>query len=334
MQFELRTQVIEAKRKTFANLAERYGDRPASRYEEGSVDIQPTVNFHYRPLWAPDREIYSEDYSALRLSDPNAFTDPRQYYYYPYVTARAHLHEAFAATLTYLEKRSLLEKLPEGWKSAIAEAVLPLRHFESGAQLISANGCRFAWGSTVEQCLSYAAFDRIGTAQLLSRAGIALDGGTDALLGPAKGQWMENADLQPLRKYTEQLLVEQDWAIAHLGLDLVDQLIYGLLYSHLDEAALMGGAGAYSLMAQHLSGWFTDHRRWVDALYKAWQNDAEHGAANRAALAEAAARLLPAATEAALGVARIADSHLSCGAVDYVTARAAELADTFAVKES
>ena len=206
--------------------------------------------------------------------------------------------------------------------------MLPLRHFESGAQLISANGCRFAWGSTVEQCLSYAAFDRIGTAQLLSRAGIALDGGTDALLGPAKGQWMENADLQPLRKYTEQLLVEQDWAIAHLGLDLVDQLIYGLLYSHLDEAALMGGAGAYSLMAQHLSGWFTDHRRWVDALYKAWQNDAEHGAANRAALAEAAARLLPAATEAALGVARIADSHLSCGAVDYVTARAAELADT------
>jgi len=31
MQYELRTQVIEPKRKTFDNLVARYGDRPASR---------------------------------------------------------------------------------------------------------------------------------------------------------------------------------------------------------------------------------------------------------------------------------------------------------------
>ena len=56
-------------------------------------------------------------------------------------------------------------------------------------------------------------------------------------------------------------------------LDLVDQLLYALLYTHLDEAALIGGAASYSLVAQHLSGWFTDQRRWFDALYKTWFAD-------------------------------------------------------------
>ena len=53
MQYELRTQVIEPPRKTFTHLVTRYGDRPASRYEEGTIDIQPKENFHYRPLWDP-----------------------------------------------------------------------------------------------------------------------------------------------------------------------------------------------------------------------------------------------------------------------------------------
>ena len=63
MQFELRTQVVEPQRLTFQHLIDRYGDRPASRYEEGTIDLQAKVNFHYRPLWDPSKEIYSPDYS-------------------------------------------------------------------------------------------------------------------------------------------------------------------------------------------------------------------------------------------------------------------------------
>ena len=54
MEYELRQQVIEPRRKTFQNLVDRYGDKPASRYLEASIDIQPTENFHYRPLWEPE----------------------------------------------------------------------------------------------------------------------------------------------------------------------------------------------------------------------------------------------------------------------------------------
>ena len=36
----------------------------------------------------PGPEIYDPDYSALKLTDPYSYTDPRQFYYAPYVTTR------------------------------------------------------------------------------------------------------------------------------------------------------------------------------------------------------------------------------------------------------
>ena len=88
---------------------------------------------------------------------------------------------------------------------------------------------------------------------------------------------------------------------------MTDQLLYALLYTHLDDAALGAGAGAYSLVAQHLSGWFTDQRRWVDALYEAWVADPEHGATNQAALGGVAGRPCPPAVAALAPVAARAD---------------------------
>ncbi len=318
MQYELRQQVIEAQRPTFDSLVARFGGRPATRYEEGSIDIQARENFHYRPLWDPEHELYDEGFSALRLADPYSFTDPRQYYYAPYVISRAAAHEAFGKTLDYLTERDLLDRLPAEWKQLLGEVVLPLRHYESAAQLISVNGARFAYGTTISQCLAYAAFDRIGTAQQLSRVGLALAGATDALLAPAKQAWLHEPDLQGLRRLAEELLVERDWAVAFFALDLTDQLVYPLLARFLDDTALLRGGGAYSLIAQHLGTWFTDQRRWVDALLKCWLVDPEHGAANRAALSAAAGRWLPQVVDAVSALARAVDARVDAGAVEAI----------------
>ncbi|MET8249553.1 hypothetical protein ABZV31_37445 [Streptomyces sp. NPDC005202] len=325
MQYELRQQVIEPRRKTFQNLVDRYGDRPASRYEEGTIDVQATEHFHYRPLWDPVHELYDEDYSALKLTDPYSFTDPRQYYYAPYVSSRAQLHEAFGKTLEYVESRDLFDRLPESWRTVVTQLMVPLRHYESGAQLVTVNGARFSYGTTVEQCLSYAAFDRIGNAQLLSRVGIAAAGGTADTLADAKQAWVGDDSLQGLRRLVEELLIEPDWATGVIGFDLVDRLLYPLLYRHLDEAALLGGAGTYSLVAQHFTTWFADHRRWIDALITAWAADEQHGAANRAALGAIVAARLPQAVEAATAVAGAIDGAIDAGAVDAVRRTAEEL---------
>lgn len=318
MQFELRQQVIEPLRQTFTPLIARYGDRPATRYEEGSVGIQSTEHFHYRPLWDPQHEIYDVDYSALKLTDPDAYTDPRQFYYTPYVINRAGLHEAFGRNLTYVVDRGLLGKMPQGWQDLVAKTVLPLRYYESGAQLINVEGGRFAYGTTVEQVFTYASFDRIGNAQILSRIGIALGDNSDAVLATTKPAWMDDPNLQGLRRLIEELLVNPDWAVANVGLDLCDRLLYPLLTAHLDEAALLGGAGAYSLLIQQLGVWWADQRKWYDPLIKAWVNDPEHGRANTGVLQETVRKVMPQAAAAVSDLAKDMDAAVDTGAQAFV----------------
>ncbi|MGI6797240.1 phenol 2-monooxygenase [Gordonia sihwensis] len=284
MQFELRYQTIEPKRQTYQNIIERFGDEPATRYQEATLDIEPRENFHYRPTWTPDHELYDAGYSALKLTDPYAFADPRQFYYTPYVTNRAALHDEFGKTLAYLENRGLLAKLPGGWAKVLSEVVVPLRHYEAGAQLVSVAGSRFAYGTSLSQCASFAAFDRIGNAQMLSRAGIAAGGGTAEVLKGAKQTWMTADHLQPLRRLVEEIMVVDDWAEGLLAIDAVDRALYPAVYSGLDDRALLGGAGAYSLFAQYLTTWFADQRKWLDALIKCWRVDPEHGDDNVAVL--------------------------------------------------
>jgi phenol/toluene 2-monooxygenase (NADH) P1/A1 len=313
VQYELRYQVIEQKRQTYQNVMDRFGDQPASRYLEATLDVEPRENFHYRPTWAQDRELYDERYSALRLTDPYAYTDPRQFYYTPYVTNRAALHDEFDKTLGYLEDRGLLAKMPAAWRSVLASVVVPLRHYESGAQLITVTGARFAYGTSLEQCCTFAAFDRIANAQMLSRVGIALAGGTADVLTTAKQEWLDSDHLQPLRRLVEEIMIVDDWAEGLLAVNLLDSLIYPLVYSGIDERALLEGAGAYSLFAQHLTAWFTDQRKWLDALITAWREDGAYGDGNAEHLARVNATWRPRAQEAAEALSAVIDDRLHGG---------------------
>jgi phenol/toluene 2-monooxygenase (NADH) P1/A1 len=310
VQYELRYQVIEPKRNSYQNVIDRLGDQPATRYQEATLDVEPRENFPYRPTWIADRELYDPRFTALQLADPYAFADPRGFYYTPYVTNRAALHDEFGKTLGYLEERGLLAKLPEAWRGVLASVVIPLRHYESGAQLVSVAGARFAYGTSLEQCCTFAAFDRIGNAQMLSRVGIALAGGTGHVLTTAKQEWLDGAHLQPLRRLIEQAMVVDDWAEGLLAIDYVDSLVYPLVYSGLDERALLGGAGAYSLFAQHLTRWFADQRKWLDALLTTWRGDPEHGQANKEHLDRIAATWQPRAQEAADALAAVIGARL------------------------
>lgn len=328
MQFELRQQVIEPLRQTFTPLVKRYGDRPATRYEEGSIGVQSTEHFHYRPLWDPQHDIYDADYSALKLTDPDNYTDPRQFYYTPYVINRAALHEAFGRNLTYVVDRGLLGKMPQGWQDLVAKTVLPLRYYESGAQLLNVEGGRYAYGTTVEQVFTYASFDRIGNAQILSRIGIALGENSDAVLATTKPAWMDDQGLQGLRRLIEELLVNPDWAVANVGLDLCDRLLLPLLTTHLDEAALLGGAGAYSLLIQQLGVWWADQRKWFDPLIKAWVTDPEHGKNNTEVLQACVKKIMPQAAAAVTDLAREMDALADTGAVAFVAATVDQVHET------
>ena len=325
MQYELKTQIIEPDRQTFDHIAKRFGDKPATRYQEGTYDLQPVENFHYRPTWAPDKELYDADYSNFKLADPYSYADPRQYYYTPYVTNRSAMHEGFGKSLDYVSDKDLLGRAPQEWQRLIAEVIIPLRHLESGAQMLYSGACRFAYGTTISQCCGYAGFDRIGNAQLLSRIGIALGEQTASVLKSAKQGWVSDPAWQGLRKMIEELLVVEDWAVAVIGLDLIDKLLDAMIYRNLDEEAIMGGAGAYSLLAQHIGTWYADQRKWLDALYRTWLADEQYGEQNRAHFTEAVDTWFPQAVAAVTLLAEKADGIVDANCVEAVRAAADQI---------
>jgi len=70
MHIDLRTVSIKPQRQTFDHIARRIGpDKTATRYQEGTLDVQATHNFHYRPTWDPDYEIFYASRSAIRMAD-------------------------------------------------------------------------------------------------------------------------------------------------------------------------------------------------------------------------------------------------------------------------
>ena len=94
MSLEIKTATLEPVRQTFANIARRFGEKPASRYQEATYDAQATTNFHYRPLWMPEKQLNDPSHTALTMQDWYALKDPRQFYYGAYVQNRAKMQEA------------------------------------------------------------------------------------------------------------------------------------------------------------------------------------------------------------------------------------------------
>lgn len=107
MQIDLRTVAIKPVRQTFDHIARRFGDKPASRYQEGTYDIQQTDIFHYRPMWEPELKLFDERRTQLKMADWYALKDPRQYYYGAYTIARARQQEAAESSFEMIEERGL-----------------------------------------------------------------------------------------------------------------------------------------------------------------------------------------------------------------------------------
>ena len=71
MQIDIKTSSVEQLRHTFSHVARFLGgDKPASRYQEATIGLQPEVNFHYRPLWQPDYLGGADRVAELGVDQP------------------------------------------------------------------------------------------------------------------------------------------------------------------------------------------------------------------------------------------------------------------------
>lgn len=268
MKLDIRTTLAEPRRQTYAHLARRFGeDRVATRYEEAVMDLQPTANFHYRPLAEPERELFDVRRTGVVMSDWYKLLDPRQLYYATYTISRAAMEAANARSFELAEKQGMFAELTAAARAQVVTGILPMRHFEWGANLVNWSICDRGYGAAVTSAAAFVAMDRLGLAQVISKIGLAIDDQTGTSLADGKKAWLEAPAWQGIRRATENVLVVEDWFEALVAQDLVlDGIVYRLVFEELRKA--MKSSVGLVLVTEMPAELHADNARWVDAVIK------------------------------------------------------------------
>lgn len=276
MTIELKTQNIKPLRHTFAHVARQIGgDKPASRYQEATLESQPTGPFHYRPIWDPQHEIFDASRTALRMKNWYAFKDPRQYYYGNWTQNRARQQDSMEANFDFVESRGLISQLPCTLSSAALALLMPLRHVAWGANMNNSAICAYGYGTAITAPAMFCAMDQLGIAQYLTRIGLLL--AEPEVLDEGKRAWLEEPRWQELRRYVEDSFVLEDWFELFVAQNLVlDGLMYPLVYGAVinDHLAPRNGT-AIAMLTAFMSDWSGEHGKWVDAQVKTAAADSE-----------------------------------------------------------
>jgi phenol hydroxylase P1 protein len=270
MQIDIKSLNIQPLRHTYDHVARHLGkDMPASRYLEATIGVQAEKNFHYRPTWDPDREIFDTRRSALVMKNWYAFLDPRQYYYGTWTMARSRQQEAAERQFEYVAKRGLLDLLTPAMRDKVGTVILPLRHIEYAANLNHCYMTAYGYGAAITQATMMCAEDRLGIAQHITRIGLVLDGQTGDSLRSAKGAWQDSAVWQPMRSLVETMLTTKDWFELLVAQDFIlDGLLYPLVYQHFDQELVANGATGVPMLTEFMAQWYEEHTRWVDQMLK------------------------------------------------------------------
>jgi phenol hydroxylase P1 protein len=269
MEIDIQSKKIETLRNTYTHTEKRFGDKPATRYQEATFDIQPTENFHYRPTWQPELELYDKRRTAIKMKDWYDLNDPRQFYYGSYVGSRAKLQETADQNFNFVEKRGMLSFMPEEIKQKILSLIIPLRHFEWGANMNNTQICTMGYGTSITAPAMMHAADRLGIAQYITRIGLLLGENEVSFLDQAKQDWLEKEEWQGLRKAVEDSFVLEDWFELFVVQNFVmDGMIHPFFFEHFEQEINQHGGTAQGMLTEFMSAWYGETTRWVDTQLK------------------------------------------------------------------
>ncbi len=269
MSVDLHTREIKPLRNTFAHTAHYVGnDKPASRYQEATLGTQPTANFHYRPTWDPEHEIFDASRSAIKLVDWNCLRDPRQYYYATWTMARARQQDAIEASYEFVDSRKLVSKMPDAVRAKVCQVLMPLRHVAWGGNMNNSSIGAYGYGTPFTAPAMFHAMDQLGAAQFITRLGLALD--EPGVLQAGKNDWLNDARWQPLRHYVEDTLVLKDPFELFIAQNFaLDGQLYPLMFgSFVDDHIVPQGGTAVAMLTAFMPEWHSESARWIDAVLK------------------------------------------------------------------
>jgi phenol/toluene 2-monooxygenase (NADH) P1/A1 len=285
MQVDIKSLNIKPLRNTFDQVARFTGsDKSASRYLEATIGLQPEANFHYKPLWAKDRDIYDKRNTAIVMQDWYKLLDPRQYYYGAWTIARSKQQDAAERNFAFVEKRDMLASISPELRKKIEDTVLPLRHLEYAANLNNSYMSAYGYGVSITQATMMCAMDRLGVAQYITRIGLMLDCNSGDALRAAKAAWQTDPVWQPIRELAENMLVTKDWFELFVAQNIVlDGLVYPLVYQSFGNVLSAQGGTGFAMLTEFMNEWFDEHVRWADQVMKIAVSES---AENKAQLAD------------------------------------------------
>jgi len=269
MNIDLQAREIAPLRNTYAHVAKYIGnDKPASRYQEATYGAQPMANFHYRPTWDPEHELFDASRSAIVLADWYVLKDPRQLYYATWTAARARQQDAMESSFQFVESRGMVAKIPDAVRDKALQVLVPLRHAAWGANMNNASICAYGHGTAFTAPAMFHAMDNLGVAQYLTRLGLALD--DPSVLDDGKQAWLTEPRWQVLRRCVEDTFVVDDPFELFVAQNLaLDGLLYPLIYgSFVDDHIALQGGTAVAMLTAFMPEWHDESARWVDAVVK------------------------------------------------------------------
>ncbi len=266
---DLQAKEIKPTRNTYTHVA-RYigGDKPATRYQEATMGAQPTQNFHYRPTWDPQYELFDASRSAVKLADWYVLKDPRQYYYATWTMARARQQEAVEANYQFVDSRGLMARMTDEVRAIACQVLMPLRHVAWAGNMNNCFIAAYGYGTALTAATTFHSMDQLGIAQYLTRLGLAVD--EPGVLDAGKNDWLNDPRWQVLRRLVEDTLVLKDPMEMFVAQNLaLDGQLYPLIYgSFVDEHLTIKGGTAIAMLTSFMPEWHEETARWVDAVVK------------------------------------------------------------------
>jgi phenol/toluene 2-monooxygenase (NADH) P1/A1 len=269
MTIDLQAREITPLRNTYAHVAKYVGDdKPASRYQEATLGAQPSANFHYRPTWDPEHELFDASRSMVKLADWYVLRDPRQYYYGTWTMARARQQDAMESNYQFVESRGLVAKMPDAVRTKACDVLMPLRHVAWGGNMNNCSIGAYGYGTAFTAPAMFHAMDHLGTAQYLTRLGLVLD--EPGVLEAGKNEWTEGPLWQVLRRYVEDTFVLKDPFELFVAQNLaLDGQLYPLIYGRfIDGQLATQGGTAVAMLTAFMPEWHEESARWIDAVVK------------------------------------------------------------------
>lgn len=269
MTVDLQAREIQPLRNTFSHVARYVGDdKPATRYQEATFGAQATSNFHYRPTWDPEYELFDASRSKVVLADWYCLKDPRQFYYGTWTMARARQQDAMESSYQFVESRDLINKMPDELREKVCQVLIPLRHVAWGGNMNNCMIAAYGYGTAFTAPASLHAMDELGVAQYITRLGLALD--EPSVLDAGKEAWLKAPQWQAMRHLVEDSFVVRDPFEIFVAQNLaIDGLLYPLIFGHfIDDHVALNGGTAVSMLSAFMVEWHEESNRWVDAVVK------------------------------------------------------------------